>query len=415
MRRVSLSLIALIVLSVGVSTKLREFKYKVLRSEILMAEISGTVINDANKNGVEDAGESGLQGWTVFLDQNANGIFDSGEVSTTTDADGNYTFTNLAPDTYIVAQVVQNGWQRTFPTIAPTSKFNIDIVFADNNLTEADRKLVTDAANTWEKVIIGDLSNQTNVTLPSGKNLAFVDDLVIEVSAKARGDEFLAEAGPDEFRDNFDSGLPYVGSMEINSDEIEQMKQEGSFESTILHEMGHALGIGTLWEDLDLVTGAGTNNPRYIGENAIVQYNSIFNNSETSIPVANTGGEGTRDIHWHESVFQTELMSGFDDPGVKNPLSRITAASLIDLGYEVDLRFAEDYTAPGNTPSNLNTSGVAAPGGTHLVTVSPTEVVTDLNFGNFENFLTSNQILTKKGEVTVENLEIELPILYPTP
>ena len=57
------------------------------------------------------------------------------------------------------------------------------------------------------------------------------------------------------------------------------------------------------------------------------------------------GGPGTRDGHWRETVFHNELMSGFiSEPG--NPLSRITAASLADLGYQVDLDAAEPFELP---------------------------------------------------------------------
>ena len=38
-------------------------------------------------------------------------------------------------------------------------------------------------------------------------------------------------------------------------------------------------------------------------------------------------------------------MSGFID-GPKNPLSRVTAASLVDLGYTVDMNAAEKYVLP---------------------------------------------------------------------
>ena len=64
-----------------------------------------------------------------------------------------------------------------------------------------------------------------------------------------------------------------------------------------------------------------------------------------AVPVENTGGPGTADGHWRETVFRNELMSGFiGDPG--NPLSRMTAASLGDLGYQVDIDAAEPYTLP---------------------------------------------------------------------
>ena len=74
--------------------------------------IQGTVWNDLNKNGVHDSGESGLAGWTVYLDANNNGQLDLNEVSTTTAADGSYSFANVAPGTYTVREVLQSGWCR---------------------------------------------------------------------------------------------------------------------------------------------------------------------------------------------------------------------------------------------------------------------------------------------------------------
>jgi len=40
-------------------------------------EIRGTVFNDANRNGLRDDGEQGLEGETVFLDADGNGVFDN--------------------------------------------------------------------------------------------------------------------------------------------------------------------------------------------------------------------------------------------------------------------------------------------------------------------------------------------------
>ncbi len=85
------------------------------------AAIHGVQWNDRNGNGVQDAGEPGLAGVTVYLDQNRNGRLDAGELSTITDANGNYAFTNLAPGTYAVAIAPPIGWQQTSPLRADTS------------------------------------------------------------------------------------------------------------------------------------------------------------------------------------------------------------------------------------------------------------------------------------------------------
>ena len=81
------------------------------------AEIKGQVWNDVNGDGIKDDSEPKLSNWTVYLDTNTNGELDEGEISTTTDEEGNYHFTNLRPDTYNVSQVVQDGWEQTYPAI----------------------------------------------------------------------------------------------------------------------------------------------------------------------------------------------------------------------------------------------------------------------------------------------------------
>ncbi len=87
--------------------------------QVAPGTIQGTVFNDLNANGTQDAGadppENGLAGWTVYLDQNQNGRLDPDERSTLTRADGTYTFANLAPGSYTVREQNQDGWKQTAP------------------------------------------------------------------------------------------------------------------------------------------------------------------------------------------------------------------------------------------------------------------------------------------------------------
>jgi hypothetical protein len=63
------------------------------------------------------------------------------------------------------------------------------------------------------------------------------------------------------------------------------------------------------------------------------------------VPVEDQGGAGTRDGHWRQRVFGDELMTGFSaPPGVFQPLSRVSIASMLDLGYAVDLNQADPFT-----------------------------------------------------------------------
>lgn len=85
-------------------------------TDLPTAEIRGRTWNDSNRNGLQDAGELGLAGWTIFLDQNQNGLLDASEVSTLTDSSGGYSFTSLTAGTYRVTEVLQPGWQVTVPS-----------------------------------------------------------------------------------------------------------------------------------------------------------------------------------------------------------------------------------------------------------------------------------------------------------
>ena len=61
---------------------------------------------DSNANGVQDAGELGIQGVTVQLKDNTGAVVET----QTTDVNGNYGFT-VAPGTYSVAIIAPAFWR----------------------------------------------------------------------------------------------------------------------------------------------------------------------------------------------------------------------------------------------------------------------------------------------------------------
>jgi hypothetical protein len=123
------------------------------------------------------------------------------------------------------------------------------------------------------------------------------------------------------------------------------MQTNGTLNDVITHEMGHVLGIGTIWTTKGLLSGASGNNPTFTGTNAKKAYGLLKGTGPVPVPVENTGGPGTRNSHWRNTIFRNELMTGFVD-SPPNPLSRLTVASLRDLGYVVDLAKAEQFVMP---------------------------------------------------------------------
>ena len=77
--------------------------------------ISGAKWNDLDGDGYWDTGEPGLPGWKIYIDQDYDGEWDASKPYQTTDANGNYVFTGLAPDTYVIGEVPQTGWTQTYP------------------------------------------------------------------------------------------------------------------------------------------------------------------------------------------------------------------------------------------------------------------------------------------------------------
>ncbi|WP_116107631.1 leishmanolysin-related zinc metalloendopeptidase [Lewinella sp. IMCC34191] len=240
-------------------------------------------------------------------------------------------------------------------------RFNISLKFIVP-VTEEQERVFNDAAARWECIIIKDVPSITG-TIPS----AFVgfppaadgtvDDFIIEVAlAPIDGPGgILGQAGPVYIRNS--DNLPLSGVMFFDVDDLAFLDELGLFEEVIIHEMGHVLGVGTLWDygDRDLLRGEETN-PYYAGKLGNIFWK--LEGGRKLLPVEDTGGPGTALGHWRESVLGNELMTGFLNLG-ENPLSHITAASMRDLGYGA-IPFGERYDlergTPGVDPNDENTT-----------------------------------------------------------
>ena len=209
-------------------------------------------------------------------------------------------------------------------------------------LSQAQEAVFLEEASRWEEVLPGDLSP---VMIGGEVTRGIIIDAEgVDIDGEGR---VLGSAGPTELRREF-RGLPARGVMRFDVADIAALEREGTFRSVILHEIAHVLGLGTLWERFQLLTGATSDDPRFVGLNAVNAYYELLrqagrgDDSFRGVPVANTGGPGTRNGHWREDVFEDELMTGFLS-GTTQPLSRLTVASFEDLGYGVDYAAAEAY------------------------------------------------------------------------
>ena len=235
--------------------------------------------------------------------------------------------------------------------------FNIEVRFV-GGLSPSQQEVFTQAAQRWRSIVTGDLPdipiNTMGAPACGDSDLPAIDETVDDLVIFAQGEaidgvgKILGQAGPCSIRS--EGGLPIYGRMKFDAADLANLESSGRLLDVIIHEMGHVLGVGSLWDFspfFSLLTGRGGPDPFFTGAGAIAAFDAAGGVSYpgNKVPVENSGGAGTRDSHWRESIFQNELMTGFLDSG-SNPLSTVTIASLADMGYLVDESEADAYTVP---------------------------------------------------------------------
>ncbi len=311
---------------------------------------------------VNDAGGSPIPGRTVTFAVSQGGG-STGATSVATGADGraatSFTTGTVSGSPQAVSvSIAATALSVAFAATASPdpSSFNIGLEFL-SSATPAQTQAFTNARLRWQSIITTDIED---VLLQSTAGDCgpgtpainqTIDDVLILVRLVAIDGPggVLGGAGPCYIRDPGDP-LTAMGTMQFDTDDLQMLEDEGILGNVILHEMGHVLGIGTLWDFQGLLADAslppenGTD-PHFTGTQAIAAFNSaggVAYVAGAKVPVENTGGEGTADAHWRESVLTNELLTGFIGAGA-SPLSRITIASLADQGYTVDLAAADAY------------------------------------------------------------------------
>ena len=256
------------------------------------------------------------------------------------------------------------------------SDFDIEIEFIGTAPTPEVRAVFEAAAARWSQVIVGDLPS---ITFPVVSDDVYLEDYICEpgqpdIRGRTIDDVLIfAKVGPIDGQGNVlgSAGpcfvrtaaptLTVIGVMVFDSADLASMQTKGTLQEVILHEMGHVLGVGTLWKSAGLLDGVcDANDPmtvrRFIGAEANLKHVEA-GGAAGQLVVESDGGRGTACGHWDEEAYQTELMTGFIG-AAGNPLSAITAGSLADLGYDVVYDMVDDYTVPGPSALRGETAGL---------------------------------------------------------
>jgi hypothetical protein len=273
----------------------------------------------------------------------------------------------------------------TFNATGQSAAFTIELVFVGGSDPQYEGPF-RDARLRWEEVVFGDLldleltwplpTNPDDSTCAGVNPGTFtdrsVDDVLIFVDLKTIDGpgNVVGRAGPCVIRTP--SGHTIMGGMTFDIADLAQLDAANLLDEVAVHEMGHVLGYGTIWNYLGLLENpsdpddGGTEgaDAHFTGTNAVWAFDRAGGDDYTAgdkVPVENNAavyGSGSLDSHWRESLFETELMTPTLNAHVTNPLSRVSLASMLDLGYLVTFAAADSYALPG--PAAL----VAAPGAT---------------------------------------------------
>src|SRR4029453_16312581 len=124
-----------------------------------------------------------------------------------------------------------------------------------------------------------------------------IDDVLIEASGVAIDGSggILGQAGPTHLRPStagVSAFIPAKARMQFDTADLASMQAKGTLNDVITHEMGHCLGIGTIWSFKGVLAGSGTSNPTFTGKNAKKEYGTLKGGAATAVPVENRGGPG---------------------------------------------------------------------------------------------------------------------------
>jgi hypothetical protein len=264
---------------------------------------------------------------------------------------GNWFLGSVGPNSLeaVVSGTGVGGNPVTFNATGLAANYDVD-VRAISSLTANQQAAFDSAEARLERLVVGDIPDFP-INLPAtacGINhpavFETVDDVIVfaQVVAIDGPGGILGSAGPCVFRTT--SHMTIVGIMNFDAADLPSIEGQGLLDEVILHEMQHVLGLGSLWLQRGLLSGAGGADPFFNGAATLAAFNAIGGQgySGPKVPVENQGGPGTRDGHWRESVFDNELMTGFLNSG-NNPLSVVTVRSFQDYGYQVNAGAADQF------------------------------------------------------------------------
>ena len=228
------------------------------------------------------------------------------------------------------------------PTSPPTqepepSTFDI---YLDLDVPLEHREQIRRVRDKWTNIIRSELSDVVTATELNGTTAlegnceypSFIDDLYLCIQYIDIDNAGGVVARTTILATRTSDGFPISARIRVDTDDVEGLITRGLFQDVVEHEIIHSLGFGILWGSKGLLNATkSTQGCNYTGSKASAEFAAV---------------SGCRDLpnscgHWDENCFGRELMTGALD--LTNVVSRITIASMEDLGYDVDYSYADAF------------------------------------------------------------------------
>ena len=244
--------------------------------------------------------------------------------------------------------------------------FDISLEFGDG-FSEEWQAAIRHAADRWEQIIVADYPDShadlAECGVPGLVGSRKVDDLLIRVEWEII--DFASSIGGRAYpcgrvsTTGFPGGRPNAGVIYLLNSIFtrERVTDFLEVDRVVLHEIGHVLGIGTLWSSSGFLK-LDVDRPEFTGPRATAEYERVSPKSAASARRLGVQGVPVEDdgIHWRASDYEDDghehaytvlgdLMRPGGNRSQNNLITAVTMGALDDLGYEVDYAQA-DCQAP---------------------------------------------------------------------
>ena len=301
----------------------------------------------------------------------------------------------------------------------------------DYNWTNEDLQIMKSAFSRWEEIII---SHPTGKTIDIDLDVQTLEPETVLGQAYISNSELIDPT----LGEVYGNRATLAGGFTINYTSVISMKNTvytsglSKLYYITLHEIGHILGIGSMWGMTNAYGYVPSVDPTrtnrfYMAENAVREYRKYFSqyNSLYYIPIEDDGTPGTANVHHEEGDYyphssndrtlngifypgmDIELMTGWANE-TDLPLSRITIGYVDDINYVVDYSKADDYK--GYTSSYLNDHITTAEywNGVYNLDLTPTSAGKNfslINTGHFTTLLGTYEIRKTHNDELNDNVE----------